>query len=296
MLAPPPGTAADDGRAMRTAVVAGGIDLLVTLGALVAAQSAVILADFCKTLLEFIAVVIAWITLRSVRRGGYHRFDYGVGKLENLSSLLVGLLMCLCLGVIITNAILGLLHPVHISGVGVWVSLGAQAVYGIVNTFLTRQSRRHARLQNSPLHEAQAGLFLTKAVGNGFIFLSLGLSKLLAAFPWSVYIDPLSSVLIGASILLAALGIFKNSTLDLMDRTLEEKHQIAILRSLANYFDRYAELREIRSRRSGRQVFVEIVLGFGPQETAGQAESTARELKADVERAIPGSRVTIAIA
>jgi ferrous-iron efflux pump FieF len=286
----------DSGATMRAAVIAGAIDLLVTLSALVAAQSAVILADFCKTLLEFIAVVIAWITLRSVKRGAHHEFNYGVGKLENLSSLLVGLLMCLCLGVIMTNAVLVLLHPTHISGIGVWVSLAAQAVYGLVNTRLTLQSRRLARSENSPLHEAQAGLFFTKAIGNAFIFLSLGLSKLLAAHSWSVYIDPVSSVIIAASILLAALGIFKNSTLDLMDRTLEEKHQIAILRSLAHHFDRYSELREIRSRRSGRQVFVEIVLGFGPQETAGQAEAAARELKAELEREIPGSRVTIAIA
>jgi ferrous-iron efflux pump FieF len=296
MHSAPAGNGGDSGAAMRTAVIAGGIDLLVTLSALLAAQSAVILADFCKTLLEFIAVVVAWITLRSIQRGAHHEFDYGVGKLENLSSLLVGLLMCLCLGVIMANAVLVLLQPTHISGAGVWLCLAAQAVYGVVNSRLTLQSRRLARQENSPLHEAQAGLFFTKAVGNGFIFLSLGLSKLLAAHSWSVYIDPVSSVVIAASILLAALGIFRNSTLDLMDRTLEEKHQIAILRSLANHFDRYADLREIRSRRSGRQVFVEIVLGFNPQDTAGKAEVAACELKAELEREIPGSRVTIAIA
>ena len=281
---------------MRTAVIAGGIDLLVTAGALVAAHSAVILADFCKTLLEFMAVVLAWLTLRRIRRGSHHQFNYGVGKLENLSSLFVGLLMFLCLGVILSNAVLELLHPAHISGVGIWVSLAAQAIYAVVNARLAVQSWRLARAENSPLQAAQAGLFFTKAIGNGFILLSLGLSKLLAAHAWSLYIDPVGSLVIAASILFAALGIFKNSTLDLLDRTLEEKHQIAILRSLANHFDRYAELRDIRSRRAGRQVFVEIVLGFAPEHTAAETEAAARELKAELEHEIPGSRVTIAIA
>src|SRR5512137_2002442 len=180
MHAAPVDSGGDNAASMRTAVIAGGIDLLVTLSALVAAHSAVILADFCKTLLEFIAVVIAWVTLRSVQRGAHHEFNYGVGKLENLSSLLVGLLMCLCLGVIMTNAVLVLLHPTHVSGAGVWVCLTSQVVYGVVNSRLTLQSRRLARLENSPLHDAQAGLFFAKAVGNGFIFLSLGLSMLLA--------------------------------------------------------------------------------------------------------------------
>ena len=44
--------------------IAAGLDLLFSLAALVAASSSVILADFLKTLLEFIAVLIAWLALR----------------------------------------------------------------------------------------------------------------------------------------------------------------------------------------------------------------------------------------
>ncbi len=292
----PHGGGGDRESASRTAVVAGGIDLAVTLGALLAAHSAVILADFCKTALEFIAVLLAWMTIRRIQRGSHHQFDYGVGKLENLSSLIVGLLMFLCLVVIIANAVRSLLHPAHISGAGVWISAGSQIVYGVVNTRLFLQSRQQARAQNSPLLEAQAGLFITKAVGNGFILLSLGLSTLLAAYNWSLYIDPAASLIIATSILFAALGIFKNSTLDLLDRTLEEQQQIAILRLLAKHFERYEELREIRSRRSGSEVFVEIVLGFPPTQPAAEVEAAARELKSDIEHEITGSRVTIAIA
>lgn len=280
----------------RTAVIVGGIDLLVTLGALLAAHSSVILADFCKTLLEFIAVLLAWVTMRRVQRGSNHQFDYGVGKLENLSSLAVSLLMFLCLAVIVASATHSLSHPSHISGFGVWISVVSQIAYAIIDTRLVLQSRRLARERNSPLLEAQAGLFLSKAVGNGFILLSLGLSTLLASHSWSLYIDPCASLIIAVSILFAALGIFKNSTLDLLDRTLEEEHQILILRALARHFDRYEDLRDIRSRRSGSQVFVEIVLGFAPTQPAAQIEAAARQIKLELERDIPRSRVTIAIA
>ena len=43
----------------RTAVIAGAVDTLITLAALLAAQSSVLLADFLKTGLEFIAVLLA---------------------------------------------------------------------------------------------------------------------------------------------------------------------------------------------------------------------------------------------
>jgi ferrous-iron efflux pump FieF len=280
----------------RAAVVAGGVDLLITLGALLAARSTVILADFFKTLLEFIAVLLAWLTIRRIRRGAGHEFDYGIGKLENLSSLIVALLMVVCLLVIVTGAIRSILHPAHIAGIGVWISLGSQVVYGIINTRLCRQSRRLARERNSPLLDSQAGLFSTKAIGNGFILLSLALSSLLGGFRWALYIDPLASLIIAGSILFAAMGILKNSTLDLLDRTVEEGHQIAILRALARHFECYEDLRDIRSRRSGSQVFVEIILGFAPAQTAAEVERVARELKTELEKEIPGSRVTIGLA
>jgi len=43
----------------RTAVIAGAVDTLITLAALLAAQSSVLLADFLKTGLELIAVLLA---------------------------------------------------------------------------------------------------------------------------------------------------------------------------------------------------------------------------------------------
>lgn len=70
--------------------------------------------------------------------------------------------------------------------------------------------------------------------------------------------------------------------MDLLDRTLEA-YQIAILRALATHFD-YEEFLEVRSRRSGSQVFVEIVLSFPAEQLAKDTAQTARELKADLER------------
>lgn len=286
----------DKEAATRSAAIAAGIDTVFTLAAFVAASSAVILADFLKTLLEFVAVLLAWYALRRIRRGGGRQFEYGVGKLENLSSLIVGLLMFACLAIIVGAAIRNLLHPGHVTGVGVWIGLANQIIYVFINARLSVKARRLAREQNSPLMATQAGLFLTKAVANGFILLALGLSVLLRDQAWALYIDPLASLVIAGSILLAALGILKDSTLDLLDRTLEENNQLAILRALARHFDRYEDLHEIRSRRAGSHVFVEIILGFAATQTAAEIQVSARLLKAELEREIPGSRVTIGIA
>lgn len=291
-----PASGANKETEMRSAAIAAAIDVVFSVVALAAATSAIIFADFLKSFLEFVAVLLSWYALRRIRRGGGNQFDYGVGKLENLSSLIVGLLMFGCLVLILASAVRSLLSHSAVTGFGVWICLANQIIYVFINSRYAVRAQRIAVEQNSPLMASQAGLFRTKAVANGFVLLSLVLSLSLANKSWANYIDPIASLTVAASILFAALGIFKDSALDLLDRTLEENSQLVILRGLAKYFDRYEELHEIRSRRAGSVVFVEIILSFPPTQSAAEAQDSARVLKADLESEIPGSRVTIGLA
>lgn len=274
-------------------VVAGLVDTIVTVGAMIAASSSVLLADSLKTFLEFLAVLLSWLTLRRIRRGTHLYFDYGLHKLEDFSSLVVAGLMLVCLAVIVMNATINLCHPSHIAGSGVWVSVGAQIVYAFINGLLCRKNRRLAAAQNSPVLQAQAGLFLTKAVANVFILTSLVSSVSLTRYSWSVYIDPIASLVIAASILAPAVGIFSHSFNGLLDRTLEESDKLTIVGEVGQFVGQFTDLHEIRTRRAGSVVFVDVVLEFDPDQRVGEVQDTIDELRRRIEKAVPSSRVTI---
>ena len=278
---------------MRAALWLGALDTAVTLAALLASRSSVILADFFKTLLEFAAVALAFYTVRRVRRGADERYHYGVGKLEHLSSLGIGLLMVVCLAVISANAIRNLLHPSHIEGVGVWISLATQAVYAAINGTLFFRTRRIARTEASPLMASQARLLLSRAVGNGFILAALAGSLLFRGQPWALFIDPVASLVIAGFILLSAIGIFQSSTQDLLDRALEEESQLVIMRELVRFFDDYEQVHGIRTRRAGSQVFIELFMEFDPAKRMAEVQETIDRLSARIETAIPGSQVSV---
>ena len=282
-------------RVARQALTLAFVDVLVTFGAMAAAHSAVILADFCKTFLEFAAVFLSWWAIRRMARGTGGGFDYGLGKMEHLTSLTVGVLMAACLLIITGNAIRNILHPAHIAGIGVQISLAAQLVYAGINGVVARRSRLAAKRENSPLLEAQARLHFTRAAANVFILLSLGLSLALARFWWSRYIDPAASLVIAGSILMAALGIFSTSVGDLLDRTLEESDQLLILRELARHFHDYEFLHGIRSRRSGTEAYIDILLEFDPEKKAGEIQAVAASLRRRIEGEIRNSHVTIGL-
>ncbi len=271
-------------------------DTLVTFGAMAAANSAVILADFCKTFLEFVAVFLSWWAIRRMARGSGGGFDYGLGKMEHLASLFVGVLMTACLLVIAGNAVRNILHPAHLAGIGIQISIAAQLVYVVINGVVARRCRRAAKQENSPLLEAQARLHFTRAAANAFILLSLAASIVLARFWWARYIDPAASLVIAGSILMAAMGIFSTSVGELLDRTLEEEDQILILRELARHFDGYEFLHGIRSRRSGPEAYIEILLEFAPEKKAGEIQAVAASLRRQIEAQIRNSHVTIGLA
>ena len=142
------------GRSKESAALSGVLvglgDVAVTLVAMLAADSSVLLADLMKTSLEFVAVLLAWIALRRISRGADQHFNYGVGKLENLSSLLIGSLMLLCVLVITANAIRDIAHPEHIAGVGVWISLSARGRPWATTRSAPRSIASWAKRKRSP--------------------------------------------------------------------------------------------------------------------------------------------------
>ena len=280
---------------IRIGVIAGLIDVVIVVSAMITSNSSVLLADALKTSLEFIAVLVAWYTMHRISRDPDENFQYGMGKLENISSIAVAFLMAICIILIVVNAVKDIIHPEHIEGVGIWISMASELIYGVVNGYLWVRNRRIAKAESSPMMASQAKLFLTKMLGNVFIFSSVGLSCLLVSHSWVVYIDPVASMLIAVSILLSALGILSNSLFDLMDRTLEESDQIVILRALAKYFQEYEYLHGIRSRRSGSEVFVDIFLEFQVDKTVGEVQTVVDSIRRHIENEIRGSHVSICL-
>ena len=286
---------AERSKALRMSFIAGLFDVIITVAAFALSNSSVLLADFLKTTIEFIAVFLSLMAMRRVCKGADPNFEYGLGKLENLSSMFVAITMAASFLIITGMAFKNILHPEHIAGCGLWISIFSQTLYFFVNGLLSLKNYRAAKLGASPIMASQARLFLTRFIGNLFILLSLVLSMTLKDFAWSVYIDPAASLMIALSIFLSTIGIFKNSFMDLLDKTLEENNQIIILGELALCFDEYEQIHGIRSRRSGNKVYIEIFIEFDPEKKVKEVTQTISKLCANISKKISGSSVTIGI-
>lgn len=291
-----PGGGEDKASTTRLGVLAAILDLAILTTAMVLSHSALLLADMLKTGLEFVAILMSWLCLRRLARGGHHQFEYGMGKLENLSSMAMGLLMVVCVLVIAGNSALHMLSPSTPPRIGIIIGAGDEALFSAINAWLWLRSRAQARQDNSPLMQAQASMYQAKFIGSVFIFGSLSASLLLGGLPWARFIDPVASLVVAGSMLAMTFGILKGSFQDLMDRTLDESDQIVILSQLAKHYHDYHQLHGIRSRRAGGHSFVEVFLEFEPQALAGQVQAFADKLVKAIEREVPGARASVVLA
>lgn len=121
------------------------------------------------------------------------------------------------------------------------------------------------------------------------------LSVLLVSWHWAEYIDPIVSFVIIGFLLLAGYREITSSLPDLFDKTLEEELQLLILRELATSFHQYHDFHGVRSRRSGSRIYIEIFLGFDPEQKAGEVQDFASSLKRSLESQIPGSVVSVVL-
>jgi ferrous-iron efflux pump FieF len=125
------------------------------------------------------------------------------------------------------------------------------------------------------------------------VLISLLISELFRNFPLALYADPVSSLLLCGYILYSAYGLLSASVSDLLDRTLEESLQLTIVRLLGEFFDEYEQVHGVRSRRSGKNIFIEVFLEFDGGKRMADVQYTMDKMANSLERYIPESRVMI---
>lgn len=268
--------------------------LLPDIAAAVMANSLVMLADVMKCFNELLATLLSWIAMRKIVRGKPRNFDYGLGKLENLTGITVAGIMFLSFLIVLFSAFYRFLHPDELRLTGATLGIGLMLAGVCVNSWLWIKNYRVARKEHSPIMESQWRLFRAKAVADATVLTTLILSVALGrVFPWAIYIDPAGSLLIAGFLVFSIYNIISHSVDDLLDKTLDESLQMVIVRDLAAFFEHYKAIHGVYSRRSGRNIYIEIFLEFDGDKKMNEIQEVINMIKAGIEHHIRGSFATI---
>jgi cation diffusion facilitator family transporter len=263
--------------------------------AIILSGSATLLSDAIKCANEMLATFFALLVIRRMKAGGKFTYDYGMGKFETLTRLITGGVMGISLCILVLFTVHRLLYPEPFAMTAVLIGIPLMLFATVIDYHHWQKYHLRAREDPSPIMEAQWRLRRAKTFSTLLIFFALTISVLFEHNSWAHYIDPIVSFIIIGFLLFAGYREFSSSLPDLFDKTLDEELQIVILRNLASSFDQYHEFHGVRSRRSGSRIYIEIFLGFDPEQKMGDVQVFAASLKRSLETEIAGSVVSVVL-
>ena len=274
-------------------LVLGLFGLATGIAAAIIANSLTLESEILKNIGLVTAVFLSYLSIRKVNRGRTEGYNYGYGKLESVSGLIVAVVLVISLIIVIGHTVERLQHPVELHEGGLDLAIVFSAVALLTSAWMWRHDYHLTKEEYSPVLESLWRMYRLKTIASVLVIISLSMSAIFNDQPWATYVDPIGSVIIGLFIVQSIYNISTMSVYDLLDRALEESLQIVILRELALYFDEYEAIHGIRSRRSGANVYVEIFLEFDGDRKMAEVQKVIEAIKNSLESKISSSQIVI---
>ena len=132
-----------------------------------------------------------------------------------------------------------------------------------------------------------------KLISSLFVQISMTVAAISTDAQVVAWADVVGSVFVAAFIVVNALDMLSAGLVDLLDRSAGRKVREAIDRALDRHAGDYRELARVRSRRSGRVVFIELALRFDPGLDIAQVNLRIDALKQSLGREIEHADISV---
>ncbi|HWL67605.1 MAG TPA: cation transporter [Geminicoccus sp.] len=274
-----------------------GLDLSIAVPVLLAGfvgGSLTSLAEAVRGLLMISIEGYSLVVLRRIHRGQLVDFEFGVGKLEQMCNLIIAAAMVGgALWIAHGAAMLMIEGQSHASPLGLAMAACVGAVNSFLNFMAWAKVREAARGSRSVIMQAQLRARVTKLISSLFVQATLTISAVASDPVIVACSDVTGALFVTGFILVIAARMFRSGMADMLDRAVDEAAQFLILRALIHHFDSYGSLDQIRTRRSGERLFVEITLGFEPDLSMAEVDRRMSAIRQMIMQEIAGTDVSI---
>jgi divalent metal cation (Fe/Co/Zn/Cd) transporter len=266
--------------------------LLAVIGVL--GGSLTITAEAIRGTLMDLIELFSLVVLKRIHRGELADLEFGTGKLEQVANTVIGAAMLGGALWIVSRVIAVLTGE---SAPGTPFGLAMAAIAGALNlyiNFLSWDRVRHAiRAESSIVMQGQLRSRYVKLISSLFVLITMTVAAVSTDDRVVAWADVLGSLFVAGFIVVNAVDMLGTGLIDLLDRSAGPKVHEAIDRALASHADDYGELARIRSRRSGRVIFIELALRFDPSLSIAQINQRIDALKQSLDHEIEHADISV---
>jgi len=241
------------------------------LGAGYWGRSDAVFADGIESACDFVAIFSTMVALKLGRKPFDEMHPYGHGRAESLAALLVSLVIVATGGWILVNSAHAIIdHDFKTPG---FVAVAAAFITIIIKEWLYRFTHKTGKHLASPAllavakdHRKDALTSISTLVGVVGAFLGYG------------FMDPLAAGLTSFFILHIGWQTFRDASHDLMDGSVPPDFIDEVTR-LAESVTRVEHVHDIRGRRSGQYMIIDLKLEMDPDMTVKESHAVATKVK-----------------
>ncbi|MGN6254438.1 MAG: cation diffusion facilitator family transporter [Solirubrobacterales bacterium] len=250
--------------------------------------SIAIVAEAIHSLIDLVASVIAFVSVRKADVPADEEHPYGHEKVENLAATIEGILILVGAALIVYEATRRLVIGSSVESLGVGIAVMGFSVLAnlAVSTVLSRQARAH----DSAALEGDAAHLRTDALASVGVLVGLVLVKVTGASAF----DSITALVVAVGIVWAGLAIVRRSSGVLVDEALPDAEMDRIEAAIAAArTPEVAGYHKLRARRAGSRRHIDFHVQYRSGTTLERAHELAHEMRDSIEAEIPQAEVLI---
>jgi cation diffusion facilitator family transporter len=250
--------------------------------------SIAILTEAVHSLIDLVASVVAFVSVRKADEPADAEHPYGHEKIENLAATIEGMLILVGAGIIVYQATHQLVVGPSVERLGIGIAVMAFSVFANlgVSTVLSRQAREH----ESQALEGDAAHLRTDALTSAGVLFGLTLVQVTG----NAVFDPITALVVATAIVWAGIRIIRRSSAVLVDETLPDVELDRIEEALASArTQEVAGYHKLRARRAGSRRHIDLHVQYRSGTSLERAHELAHQMRDSIEAEIPQAEVLI---
>ena len=248
-------------------------------------QSVSLLASLIDSIMDSVASLINFFAVRYAMVPADKEHRFGHGKAEALAGLAQALLILISIGLLLSQTVGRLWHPVVIQNTPTGISVMFASM--LLTALLVVLQRHVVKRTQSTAIEADSLHYTSDLLMNFGVIIAL----MLASYGYDGA-DPYLALAIGAYVVYSAWGIAKTAFHLLLDHELSDE-QRQVITQLALTQPLVIGLHDLRSRQSGHIQFIQLHLELQDDMLLLDAHDVAEALEARIVEIFPYADVII---
>ena len=257
-------------------------------------RNLLVFIDLFDSFMYLISLSLVVVLSKKLTKDLRYEYNYGVGKIEAISSLLcdgiafVGLLFALGL------SFYEIIFPKQPSDLVIAV-VGLKVINVSFDIAFFVKQRKITKIHNSAISKANYAEALSALLFDSVALVSLFAMWLLRDNPIGVYISPVVSIFVAIYLMFGYVKRTRQSLIELTDKTLPEEDQMKILNILTRHYNSYSQFHSINSHKSGDTTRIDIHLSFEQDTTFEEILTLKKQIQEELDSLFGNCIVNIVV-